>query len=307
MEWSNVLNLNLSNFIKNGHMADYKNLDTNTKRISYILNDKGIVLDEYLSQNIAHQSKKSSSLSNDLRAKGNSFYSKQTENQKAFTFYTKALAQAPVSTNKTFNEMKSLLFAYSNRSALFLDENLFNNCLNDINTVTEYLESITLQENELNIAFNLLFKLMNRQKMCFVKLIQIDQLIQFETNKIYKILLSDLFKDINEIRTSKLKELLKEIKKDLSELNQSSNPPSSTDNNTLPNECLVADLMSIEFSKEKGIFVCNFLNNFRYHMKPTRDFYNPKMLNIGHKFPLKITFFFSVAKSKISENFGTNI
>ena len=253
MEWPHILNLNLNNFIKNGHMTKYETLRTNTNRISYILNEKGINLDDYLEQNIAqHQSKKSSSLSDDLRKKGNSFYSLKTKNQEAFSLYTEALANAPVSTNKTFNGIKSLILAYSNRSALFLDEKLFGHCLNDIKTAMTHFEGINFEQDQIKIVFNLLFKLLNRQRVCFVQMAQLNELINFKTNPIYTIILSDIFKDINETRTIKLNELLTEIKTDLTKLKLSSHSPLKTENNKSLNECLVTDLMSIEFTEAKG-------------------------------------------------------
>ena len=65
----------------------------------------------------------------------------KNNNKQAFKWYTMALLNAPICT-------ESLLLAYSNRSAVFFDESLYKNCLQDINSTKYILNAIINNKKE---------------------------------------------------------------------------------------------------------------------------------------------------------------
>ena len=193
MEWPHILNNNL-NQLNLTDLNEFKSLNSNYERVCFVLNKqvclKGV--DHFLNSQLEADSK-SSDESNKLRAKGNVFYA-QKNNRKAFNFYTKALSNAP--------NNKSLILAYSNRSALFYDEHMYQNSLQDTRMILRVYNqfSSSLILNDSIGMFNLLFKVFKRQLNCLSKLGLNEELssIRLQRDGFYSIIKSSFFKDMDE-------------------------------------------------------------------------------------------------------------
>lgn len=255
MEWSQILNDNLAKFTNKNLLSEFKKLSTNYDRVEFILASGSTDFSDFYNHQTKIQMEKSTQLSDQFRKQGNAYYTKKTENLKAFTCYTQALMHSPVDTShQSFKCNKSLVLAYSNRSALFFEIGLYQMCLNDIQMTEVYFEALEpfVSDAEVMEVFNLIFKLMNRQKKCFFMLNKLD-----ETNckRFKEILLSNLFERIDEMRVEKLKEFetdfnecLERLKKECAVSGQQKNE----ENDCLTDQ-LVSETFDVVYSEQKGL------------------------------------------------------
>jgi hypothetical protein len=192
IDWLMVIEDNLHKLYKSENdLAKFSNMCNNYDRIDFLissgevyLNDTRNFISSVLKASAVANSKesKSNSLSDSLRLKGNQFYA-QKQNIKAFKSYTNAILCAPQLDEKSnvcldIVKLKPCLLAYSNRSAVFYDEKLYDNCLKDINTFEYRLhEAYRISTNEIKPVdqiheeyLNVIFKLLNRKANCLYHL-----------------------------------------------------------------------------------------------------------------------------------------
>jgi SET and MYND domain-containing protein 4 len=163
MNWQIILDKSLENLKQTeDDLNEFKHLNTNKLRVSFLLDRKHVYLNEYAkyySNFYDYKKVKNSLLSDQHRKKGNEFYLIKL-NKNAFNQFNLALMYADIST-----DLKLIILAYSNRSAVFLDENLFQQCITDINNVFRvYSQYISNCDDD--DLFQLIIKLLNRKKKC---------------------------------------------------------------------------------------------------------------------------------------------
>jgi hypothetical protein len=258
MDWPHILNAFLSNCSKSGLLNQFKELTNNYQRVELILkNEKSIGLDQYFSNQPNDRSEKCQKQSDDARSKGNSYFSLKTKNQNAFTCYTRAIVYAPTSANYSLKDNKLLVLGYSNRSAVFYDENLFHECLADINVCMEYFNHQLPLKEDTDWLFNLVLKLANRQKNCYHKLKCLESLKNFLSCKLFQVLELDTFsadkyKDKRVELVSELDEQLVNLLGNQIEANSSMDTKKDAEIGYLAQNCF-----NIVFTKEKGKYLGN--------------------------------------------------
>lgn len=255
MDWLDVLNAHLDKCAKSGLLGQFKLLTNNYARAEFILkNAKFLELDRYLSSLVGGANDgKSGKRSDEARANGNAFFSQRTQNKKAFAYYTKALMNAPVTVNGSLKENKALVLAYSNRSAVFYEEKLFEECLADIDQCVVYLsKDLVGNADQVEWLFNLALKLANRQRNCYFKMQRIEALKSFVACQLYQLLYSSMF--CEEKYETRRKELMAELQEQLADLLavqvEANSPPNVKDIGKVG--YLAQDCFTVEFSKEKG-------------------------------------------------------
>jgi hypothetical protein len=142
---------------------------------------------DFISSSIITTGKEEETKINDssdaYRLKGNKFYGlKQNEN--AFKMYTLAILSYvdDNSAENLFQKFKPILLAYSNRSAVFLDEKLYENCLKDIETIKSKLNIVNYDftNNNNDEQFNqFIIKIINREIKCLKCMKQNDKIQNF--------------------------------------------------------------------------------------------------------------------------------
>ncbi len=168
MNWPNILDNGIRLLKQNDNdIFHFRSLQSNQSRVSFLIDRQDIYLNELKSFHSIASSEKNSQLSEDNRKNGNKYYA-QKLNKKAFNSFNHALLYS--------NDLKSTLLAYSNRSAVFYDEKLYEKCLIDIEKAFNiYFQMKTCQD-----LSELVFKLLNRKKNCYFYLGQREQLIQMK-------------------------------------------------------------------------------------------------------------------------------
>lgn len=232
-------------------ISSFEKLDSNYARIEYLIDhNKPIIekLSSYLDK-IHHESdtscRKSIQISEAHRQRGNEHFSKKNYKQ-ALKFYNLALLNAS-------RESKSLLLSYSNRSAVFYNENLFNECLIDIESAKNQLESFISSSNidkkTLSDLYNLAFKLLNREINCLVKTNQTS--LDFDSfvnaNKLTWILNQSIFSEFKDQTSSQIKQLenVYQVKKDLkSQVNEAGSIESISN--------YINPVVEIKYTNDKG-------------------------------------------------------
>ncbi len=187
MNWNEYLDKVFKNLFKcKDDFNDFKSLNSNRKRIDYLISKKTYLnqIDLYLSDTLSNKKdddyeneKKSEAKSLEYRLKGNEFYVKKQPKQ-AFKNYTLSLMYAPVFKNFCEDKNKSIILAYSNRSAVLFNEKLYEMCLNDLYSCQDifysyfYINNIFTSSDDdknlknLNDLFNLIFKLIKIEINC---------------------------------------------------------------------------------------------------------------------------------------------
>lgn len=254
MDWLHVLNTHLDKCARSGELSQFKLLTNNYARAEFILkNEKSFEIDRYLVNHVNGASDdKCSTRSNEARANGNAFFSQRTQNKKAFTYYTRALMTAPVTANGTLKENKALVLAYSNRSAVFYEEQMFEECLVDIEQCTAYLLRYH-DVDEADWLFNLVLKLATRQKNCYFKMQRMNSLKTFAGCELYQVLECSIFSE--EKYTAKRNGLMAELKEQqealmTKEIKDDLMKPKAEDSAKVG--YMAQDCVIVEFSKEKG-------------------------------------------------------
>ncbi|CAF0744189.1 unnamed protein product [Brachionus calyciflorus] len=252
-EWQTFLECKLEILYKSPNLLEaFKNLKTNYERVEFVENNLFFskLVERHLNQlnmDTIIDERKSLDLSETYRKKGNEYYSKK-DNQNAFKFYTLSLTYAP----QDLGLNKSLYLAYSNRSAVFHDLAMYQNCLNDLNTVKTILNQIQtdkINQKELLDLSNLILKLLNREINCVIKLNQVDNLIKISESDFFKFLKSEIFNTINDT-DSKLSNILKITDEIVKNLKQNLNDPICLEENNFQN--FISDSVGIEFTDRKG-------------------------------------------------------
>ena len=176
MNWPNILD-NSCLLLKqnNSDLIQFRSLQSNRSRVNFLLHRRDIYLKElktfyskYCSLTVTD---KNSQLSEENRQKGNKFFA-QKLNKKAFNSFSHALMYS--------DDLKSTLLAYSNRSAVFFDEKLYEKCLIDVENAFNVYFQI---KNSQNLS-EIVFKLLNRKKNCYFHLRQREQLLQMKIKAI---------------------------------------------------------------------------------------------------------------------------
>lgn len=184
-DWSNFLEIKLSQFYSSGKLKHFKNLISNYQRVEFIitqssdyLNEIEKFLNEIYSVDVNNEisDAKSTELSDNYRKKGNDCYSKK-DNSNAFKFYTLAILYAQNSSN-------SLILGYSNRSAVFFDQKLFEQCLLDLNNLKTLLLASSIANQTENSS--LVLKLLSREVNSLIELQR--SAIDLDQNEFVKIL-----------------------------------------------------------------------------------------------------------------------
>lgn len=238
MDWQNILNISL-NILKQNRddLTQFETLKSNTERIRFLLERKLIYLSELepiFSKYICNKSVKSLNLSEENRKRGNIFYS-QKLNKKAFASFNNALMLAP--------DYKSSILAYSNRSAVFFDEMLNENCLIDIETALNKYRLYLKSDQYNDDLIDLLFKLLNRKKACHFNLNQLEQLKQMKI---------DTYNPNISIKEPKLENLKQEIDVLLNKTTNSIQETNIPSMNTSVRIASINDCVDIKYDDLRG-------------------------------------------------------
>jgi hypothetical protein len=194
---------------------------------------------------------KSVTASESFRKNGNDHFAKN-RSKKALEAYNFALIEAPP-------QSKSLVLSYSNRSAVFYSQSRYHNCLYDINRVKAELPAVASQSSEtsdLSDIHNLVFKLLNREINCFIKLNR--RSFDFDNNQLLAVLKSDKFQHMAEQTEQKLlktREVFTNYANSLPDQAKELVDEAVANVKTLVVEAnLISDLVDIQFSEAKGRF-----------------------------------------------------
>jgi tetratricopeptide (TPR) repeat protein len=256
MEWQKFLDDKLTGFIKNDQQVkQFKSLNSNFSRVQFLIENAGPIQTEivkFLANSVAKAAKKnlkSEGLSEAYRKKGNEYYAK-SNNKKALENYNFALIKAPANS-------KALVLSYSNRSAAFFSQKRLESCLADIDQVKGKLPNVIsnlTEPNDLSDIHSLIFKLLNREINCHIKLNRPD--FELDTNKLCLILKSEKFESQAEQTDQKIKtiqELFETYKKSLSTSNSETTEDKSNDVGSSPViKNHISDLVDIKYSDAKG-------------------------------------------------------
>lgn len=171
--WLNTLKIYLDNLYKNNsNLNDFKKLNSDYNRVCYCINKLNQPTESDIEKLCKYykinneKCKKNANLSDNYRNIGNKYY-KNKQFKQAFNNYLLALQYAP-------SKSDQLLYAYSNRSALFYELKLYNCCLADLNRIKE-IYKIDLEK-----------KLLYREANCYLHLKQrlnLKQVLQLIESK----------------------------------------------------------------------------------------------------------------------------
>ena len=114
------------------------------------------------------------------------------------------------------------------------------------------LNELVHTEGELIDMLNLLFKLLTRQKNCFVKMNDTKSLMNMPNETFYKLLESESFMRIDVIRTGKLTELRNELDTCLRDFREANVREELKSDNNSRSSYLISESFDIQFTKEKG-------------------------------------------------------
>lgn len=214
MEWPNFLDKKLDFLYDNQELLkNFKCSSTNFDRVDLLTRNHSLMEDvNTFLDKFKNSEEKSVNLSESHRKQGNYYFSKK-DNKNSFSSYTLALNYAkddPTSFNK------SLILAYSNRSAVFYDESLFQNCLLDLESVKYHLKTSVSQNHlsnpDLTDLYNLIFKLLHRELNCLLKLNSVQGLANFNKNTFFSILSSTKFSYLSTEIKDKTDSLLSQVR-----------------------------------------------------------------------------------------------
>jgi len=234
-------------------------LNNNHSRVLYILNSLNLSqVEKFISSHktLKPHSSKSAYVSDEFRQKGNQIYTQKTCLQQAFTFYTEAIRFAPVNTiDKTYDANKNLVLGYSNRSAVLFEQGLFEKSLEDIQITKFYFNKI---EDYSTNVFNLIFKLMVREKKCLVALKKkqaLSQLISSEKG-FFSVLKNEHFKDKMVEIESRLENFRLEVIKETTPSSNEVFKEEKKIENKLDNQSINSNFINtsveVKFSPDKG-------------------------------------------------------
>ena len=267
MEWANLLEHNLNDLYKNDkRLNEFKHLKSNYDRVCYLIENEYYIkqvdffLNSLKKDQVKLSEEKSLELSETYRTKGNEFYAK-SKNKQAFNYYTLALLYAPYeeTTNKaTFKFNRPFLLAYSNRSAVFYAEKLYEQCLVDIGSVkTELFGLEKFEIKDIMDVLSLTMKLLGREANCYFSLAQFDKLnelnneINNPTNHTFALIAKKYIKmDNMETKLDKLKETIKSLIDKADSQNNSSKISPICKPNEAKTE--ISSCVELKYSDSKG-------------------------------------------------------
>ena len=245
MEWSEILENNLKKLLKEQKLIDeFKSLTSTNCRIEFCEKNYKFEIDTFLNRLKQEFGKNDSKLSEDLRKKGNDYYA-VNDKQKAFTFYTKSIHNA----NKT---SKPLILGYSNRSAVFYEEKLYNQCLIDIQSVARVYSNTNIDYTIDN--FNLIIKLLNREKNCYFYLKKIKELIKIKENEndLIKLLKKFKLNGFENVFNLKINDILKETDESIDKLTEFNNIIDLETSNPILETYSINECLNIQYNGLKG-------------------------------------------------------
>lgn len=236
--WQLFLDQQLDYLYKSSDLLNqFKASKTNYQRIDFVYFFNSII-EKYLESINFADDQKSDEISELYRKKGNDFYAKK-DSQNALNNYNLALLYAP-------HNSKSLFLAYSNRSAVFYDLNMLENCLDDLSSCELHFEK-NFKNDKSNSFFNLILKLIKRKVNCLIETKQNEILSLFRDSSIFQNFVKTA-RDLNKI--SELREINNLIDQNLKQNSRITDQLICNENKNFKN--FINDSVDIEFSNKKG-------------------------------------------------------
>ncbi|XP_015369170.1 PREDICTED: uncharacterized protein LOC107165455 [Diuraphis noxia] len=231
IRWENVMDI-LTHYAENNSFMETFKHTANNEKVNLCMQNDFIrnCLEKWLDDPKFNDSLKNSTKSKEIRLLANEEF-KMNRLELCCKLYTKAAQFAP------FKSIESAL-AFSNRSAMYLRLNKYQECLKDIDTSLNILENSDINEQEVNKG-QLILKLLKREIECLIALKQfktaktnLENILELSKN-VYKIPLEDQF-----IKKCKV----------LSDCDKNSNNADIVENS---NETLTEDLIKKKLSTNK--------------------------------------------------------
>lgn len=191
IRWENLMDILTHYSVNNSFMETFKHT-ANNEKINLCMQNEFIrsCLEKWLDDSKFNESLKNSTRSKETRLAANEEF-KMNRLELCCKLYTKAAQFAP------YKSIESAL-AFSNRSAMYLRLNKYQECLKDIDASLHVLENSDIDEKEVHKG-QLIMKLLKRKIECLMALKQYESaktnwenVLELSKN-IYKIPLEDQF------------------------------------------------------------------------------------------------------------------